>query len=112
MQRDEIISKIESLDGQTNLSLKAYEKRSAEIVAQLQNMYEQMLKDTETRVRQQNADSAKKIQELSAEIQSISEKNRNWANLSQSSHFDSFSNIALKCNEELCKWTIQIWTNC
>ena len=33
----------------------------------------------------------------------ISEKNRNWANLSQSSHFDSFSNIALKCNEELCK---------
>ena len=39
-------------------------------------MYEQMLKDTEERVRSQNTESSRKLQELNSEIQKISDKSR------------------------------------
>ena len=69
--------KVSELDGHADDSLNRYEVRSKEIVQQLQQMYEQMLKDTEERVRMQNADASRKLQELNTEIQEVSEKNRN-----------------------------------
>ena len=76
-QQTVISENIESLEGKTEKSLQEYEERATQIIEQLSSMYTQMLQDTEDRVRTQNADSSRKLTELSNELQSISEKNRN-----------------------------------
>ena len=74
---DQAAKKVSELNGHADESLSNYESRSNEVVQQLQKMYEQMLNDTEERVRMQNTEASRKLQELNAEIQSVSEKNRN-----------------------------------
>lgn len=76
-KQETLAHKIEELDGKASDSVRTYEERSKEIIEQLQSMYSQMLQDTEDRVREQNADSARKLQELRASIQAASEQNRN-----------------------------------
>lgn len=73
---DQNTRKIEDLSQKADESVAEYENRSKAILEQLKKMYEQMLRDTEERVRDQNADASRKIQDLNSEIQTAYETNK------------------------------------
>ena len=68
--------KITSLENKTDSSIEAYEKRSNEILGELNNMYEEMLKATEQKVRTQNEDASAKMETLRSDIQKMSDESK------------------------------------
>jgi len=70
-QQDDLVNQITRLQSRTDESVASYEKRSEEILGRLQNMYEEMLKDTEERVSRQSADSTQKLNNLKEKIDSV-----------------------------------------
>ena len=75
-QQDDISTEIAELQVKADESVGMYEQRSKEVLEKLQAMYEDMLRDTEQRVADQNADLTKKVSGLKNEIQSISDTSR------------------------------------
>ena len=65
---DALETRVDSLDQKADASLASYETQSNDIIARLQNMYETMLQDTESRVRAQLDDSSTTLNNLKEEI--------------------------------------------
>ena len=82
-QHDELEDKLVDLQNKADISVHSFEKRSAEISSDIEKMYNQMLAETEKKVREQNDSADSKMAEIRAAQSNFVLKMQDDSNLLQ-----------------------------